>query len=65
MNYTVKTSEEYERTGSKDPVHRIDEVWGLPYWSCPTCEEPVFICDNYCAKCGQRLGEYFEDTKSK
>ena len=32
-----------------------EESYGVKFYSCPICNEPVHEKDNFCCKCGQRM----------
>lgn len=54
---TGLTPEQIEELKYRDIEKEISETqsYGVCFYECPICNEPVHEKDNFCCKCGQRL----------
>lgn len=54
---TNLTPEQIMELKHRDTEEEISETqsYGVYFYECPICNEPVHEKDNFCCKCGQRL----------
>ena len=54
---TGLTPEQIRELKYRDTAEGISEMqsYGVFFYECPICNEPVHEKDNFCSKCGQRL----------
>lgn len=54
---TDLTPEQIMELKHRDTEEEITETqsYGVYFYECPICNEPIHEKDNYCCKCGQRL----------
>lgn len=54
---TGLTPEQIMELKHRDTEEEITEIqtYGVYFYECPICNEPVHEKDNFCCKCGQRL----------
>ena len=54
---TGLTPEQIMELKYRDTEEEISETqsYGVLFYECPICNEPVHEKDNFCSKCGQRL----------
>ena len=54
---TGLTPEQIMELKHRDTEEEISETqsYGVYFYECPICNEPVHEKDNFCCKCGQRL----------
>ena len=46
-----------EKQVAKKTIVKFHKDWDADFPYCPVCDTPIDIVDDYCYKCGQRLGE--------
>jgi hypothetical protein len=46
-----------EKQTAKKTIVKFHKDWDADFPYCPVCDTPIDIVDDYCYKCGQRLGE--------